>query len=385
MRGLLKASIDAHILLTKPDEHDPKPLPLPQDIPINILQVRRGAGWSERWGAIIHYLEKQAPCIYLPNYDFWHSSVSPRLSPRIGVVGIIHSDDPQHYEHVLRLGAYWNAIVAVSRTIARKTVDLSPELKERLVTIPYGVPTPPQMYQRKSFVGPLRVIYAGRLIQQQKRVLDLPRIMEGVVKQGIPIEFTIVGAGPEEAALHHAFAAIQSPLFTVTFAGIIPNQEVFRLYEQNDVFILTSEYEGLPLSLLESMGRGCAPVVTEIQSGVPELIKHGVNGFLTPIGDIRAFQSSLAALFYHPEKRHQLGANAYRSIMSGGYSQMTMTKRYIDLFIQVLSAMDAGTFHRPKGSIHPPKSLAWHNQLSSSVRTLRRLGKRFITRSTKDQ
>ena len=50
-----------------------------------------------------------------------------------------------------------------------------------------------------------------------------------------------------------------------------------------------SDYEGLPVALLEAMGNGLAPVVSRIASGNTELIKNEENGYLVEVGDIEGF------------------------------------------------------------------------------------------------
>ena len=138
-RGLRARQIPAQIVVTRPDWVDAKPLATPADIPLEFLPVQPFLTLRARWKAMLDYLESRAPCIYVPNYDFGHSCISPRLSDRVAIVGIVHSDDPQHYEHVMRLGKYWNAIVAVSPAIADESRKLAPALADRVVVIPYGV------------------------------------------------------------------------------------------------------------------------------------------------------------------------------------------------------------------------------------------------------
>ena len=64
-----------------------------------------------RWEALRDYLQALTPTVYFPNYDFENSSVAPALRNEVGMIGVVHSDDPHHYEHVQRLGRYWNAVV----------------------------------------------------------------------------------------------------------------------------------------------------------------------------------------------------------------------------------------------------------------------------------
>ena len=201
-RGLNQRGIPAHILITRPDWSDSKPLPAPDRTEVRNLPVPRFAALRTRWRVMRDYLIARSPCVYIPNYDFGHSCISPELPSEVAVVGVVHSDDPQHYEHASRLGAYWNAIVAVSPEIEHQIRFQSPTLAARLSVIPYGVAAASAIPERPVRPdGPLRVIYAGRLDENQKRVLDLPRVIRAVQDLGNPVCLTIAGAGPAEERL----------------------------------------------------------------------------------------------------------------------------------------------------------------------------------------
>src|SRR5262249_41996569 len=141
--------------------------------------------------------------------DFKFSCISPRLSHQVKVVGVVHSDDPEHYEHVFRLGAYWDAIVVVSETIGERIASERVDLAPRLHRIPYGVHVPKQLPERTlDAADPLKIVYVGRLVSHQKRILDIPQIFRGLVNANVPVKLTLVGGGSEEAALRQAFREI---------------------------------------------------------------------------------------------------------------------------------------------------------------------------------
>src|SRR5215471_8760213 len=80
VRGLVAHGIPAHVLVTRPDAPDSKPLPFPSDIVVKRFPLACNAPRRARWKAMIQYLEGLAPCIYIPNYDYHYSCISPRLS-----------------------------------------------------------------------------------------------------------------------------------------------------------------------------------------------------------------------------------------------------------------------------------------------------------------
>ncbi len=316
---------------------------------------------------MIQYLEQRAPCVYLPNYDFWYSGISPKLSRDVIVIGIAHSDDPEHYEHVQRLGPYWNGIVAVSRHIHDQIETFFPELAGRLTTIPYGVECP-----RKSVVmertesGPLRIVYHGILKQAQKRIMDLPKIAAELTRHQLNYELTIIGGGPEEEKLE---AALRPHIDRgcVRFTGIIAHAQIGKTLIDQDVFLMTSEYEGLPNALLEAMAHGCVPVVTDIRSGVHEVIEDGEEGFIVPVGEVDAFVARLMLLAEDPIKREKMAVKAYERV-KGEFSLESMTCAYLHLFEKAVEEANRGDFKRMEDKILPPPFFTWKDYLPPAIR-----------------
>lgn len=357
IRGLRSLDVPARILLTEPHAPEHNPLPAPADIPMEELAVKERDRWQTRWRTLIRHLERHAPCIYLPNYDWRHSCVSPRLSRGVGIVGIVHSDDPLHHEHVSRLGRYWNAIATVSKALGQKVAELDATLSERVVVIPNGVYVPSSPPQRSlEAEAPLKIVHAGRLVQHQKRVLDLPRIVEALIDRQTPVELTIIGEGAEARQLQDLSRALVER-GAIRFLGTLPNEEVLEIFERSDAFVLTSEFEGMPVSLLEAMARGCIPVATDISSGIPELVHEAVNGHRVPVGDIQLFAERLTSLYRDPARRRKMSLEAHRTIRDGGHRTEDMVGRYLELFHRVIAEAEAGIYERPRGPILPPPQL----------------------------
>lgn len=360
VRGLLERGVDARILLTEEDcvvvdVMDP-PVRRPPEIRFDELPVEWWEGWGAHWGALARYLERQAPCIYIPNSDYRHSCVSPLLSEEVAIVGIVHSDDPLHYDHVSRLGRFWDATACVSRTLNENVASLCPEIRDRLRTIPIGIAIPGEMAARGSGdedTDTLRVIYHGVLKQHQKRILDLPKIVEATAARGVPIELTIAGGGPEEKELRAAARSLVDRGL-VRFLGVVPHDRIPELLGANDVYLLVSEFEGMPNALLEAMANGCVPVVSEMKSGVPELVLDGETGLLAPIGDIEAFADRLASLHEDPGERRRIGSRAYEAVRRGAFSRDEMVDAYVDLFDRVAPNRREKPFRRPAGELVPP-------------------------------
>lgn len=347
VRGLRIRGVDATLLLTGITYVERKPLPIPQDIPVEQLVIPRFATWRARRLALLQLLESRAPCVYFPNHDFLHSSIASALSPRVGIVGIVHSDDAQHYDHASRMGGSWNAAVAVSDRIATQLLEHGSVDPSRLSVIPYGVEvadTVPERHDR----GDLRIIYAGRLDSAQKRSHDLVDIAASLSRRQVPFTLTIAGDGPERKAVERRIVATGLS-DKVKMIGTVSNDRMAALYRDFDAFLLPSAYEGMPLALLEAMGQGCVPFASKVVSGVPQLIRHGQNGFTAPVGDIEQFATLLADFARSPDRK-RLSRHAWQSVSSGGYRTSDMIGRYAATLEKVETEMSSGSFQR-RGSI----------------------------------
>jgi glycosyltransferase involved in cell wall biosynthesis len=78
-----------------------------------------------------------------------------------------------------------------------------------------------------------------------------------------------------------------------------------------DIFVLSSDWEGNPLSVMEAMASGL-PVVSTAVGGVPDLLANGKEGFLQPPGDVQGLAKSMAFLLNSAEARQSMGAAAAR-------------------------------------------------------------------------
>jgi glycosyltransferase involved in cell wall biosynthesis len=90
----------------------------------------------------------------------------------------------------------------------------------------------------------------------------------------------IVGDGAERKALEKEVENLNIDS-SVEFLGRVPHEEMVNLLSKADIYVSTSHYDGTSVSLLEAMGSGAFPIVTDIPAN-REWIINGENGFLVP-------------------------------------------------------------------------------------------------------
>ncbi|WP_180052116.1 glycosyltransferase family 4 protein [Acinetobacter sp. YH12099] len=118
---------------------------------------------------------------------------------------------------------------------------------------------------------------------------------------------------------------------------IIFHGQSFKVKEflnQADIFILISNYEGFPLTILEAMSASL-PIISSDVGGVNESVSSE-NGYLIPKGNIDILVQSLTELIMNKNLRQQLGSNS-RYLYETKFSFNTMLHKTLDVYTQVLS------------------------------------------------
>ena len=141
-----------------------------------------------------------------------------------------------------------------------------------------------------------------------KRVVDCIRILAEVVKK-TPAHLYMVGDGPDRPAAHGLARQLGVDKH-VTFMG--KQDHVERIFPRMHVLLMPSEMESFGLVALEAMACGVPPVATQV-GGVPELITHGVDGFLEPVGDIVAQAARVVDLLTDDERHRKMAEAARRT------------------------------------------------------------------------
>lgn len=171
---------------------------------------------------------------------------------------------------------------------------------ERLVTIHNGMADAPGARSDPG-AAPPRIVMVGRMERQK----DHATLLRALGDCGaLPWELDLVGDGPLRPALETQAARLGLG-GRVRFLG--SRRDVPEVLARGQVFVLATNWEGLPLSVIEAMRAGL-PVVATAVGGTGELVAEGRTGFLVPRGDAGAMGSRLRSLLADPAQRRELGA-----------------------------------------------------------------------------
>jgi glycosyltransferase involved in cell wall biosynthesis len=241
------------------------------------------------------------------------------------VIAVNHGDFDYYYDLAVRHEPVIDAFVTYTTRMRDHLRVRLPAREDSIHLLRYGVRIPPAA--RTPVPGPLRLLYVGRL-SRDKGVFDLPEIDAVLRERGVKASWTVQGAGPDEAALRACW-----PDGSVQWTGHQPMQRVLDLYLSHDVLVMPSRNEGLPVALLEAAAAGVVPVVSDLPSGIPEVVEPGVTGFRPAPGDIRAFADAVERLATDRLLVESI-SRAIRDRVSLQYEVRACTSAYQALFAQ---------------------------------------------------
>jgi glycosyltransferase involved in cell wall biosynthesis len=225
------------------------------------------------------------------------------------VIYMLHGDTEYYYDLAVRHDPIVHAFIAYSQRMYAELMRRLPHRADTIFHLPYGIPLPPAV--RRPGSGPLRAVYAGRVEQQQKGVFDLPEIDRLLRAQGIDVQWTVAGAGPDELELRRRWGFNEQ----VRWLGSLTTPALLGEYATQDVFVLPTRFEGFPVALVEAMGAGLVPVVSDIESGVPEIVETGRTGERPPTGDAAAFADAIARLDRDRTRLEAMSAAARQTVV----------------------------------------------------------------------
>jgi glycosyltransferase involved in cell wall biosynthesis len=348
---LIELGWDLEVVFTRDEETVREsaldhPLPL---LPHRFLDRDR-KGPAGVWHSLIGELESRSPSILFMAYDFLANGVAPALSENVGIVSWVQADDNDYYEQVYRLGRYCNAVVCVSELLRDRVRELNPVIGERTHVIHNSSVREADVARRRGGRGEkLRLVYTGRLVQYQKRILEFVDLAAALDRARVPYEITLVGTfnahdGTEEEFARLAAAHLEDG--RIKLPGRMRRDEIIKMLTGQDFFVLLSDFEGLPLALVEAMARGCVPITAAMPSGIPEIVVGGENGYIVEGRDYDQWAALLAGLWKDPRGQVELSRNARRTI-SSSFTVERIGGLFDELFRAVAKEIGSGRYQRP--------------------------------------
>lgn len=254
-------------------------------------------------GVLSAWINKQEKAVVFGGECLFFYKVIPHVKKQVRKVELCHLNTWFNFSQAFV--KYIDARIFSTPKIKR---DVEQQYRENKVPAVYNerlhfwdnkIDIPPYMPIQNDI---LNIIYVGRGAPQ-KRVHLIAEIAKQAKAANKPIHFSFIGDVetiiPEDV----------KPYCTL-YGNITNAAQLHALYQQSDVLILTSAYEGLPLAIMEMMAMGKTVISTAVD-GIPDYIQHRENGLLITSNDEKAIVAEglqlLDLLLEQPQLREHIG------------------------------------------------------------------------------
>ena len=294
--------------------------------------------------ALVHYLQEHKPDAVIANmWPLTSAAVIGRTLSRhqCRLLLMEHCALTQQYSSWGRLHAgmlttsmattyrFADVVAAVSEGAAKDTARLARLTNDRVKVLHNPIPQrqapSPEATANVEALWDCppgqRILTVGSLKDQKNQ----PLLLYAFAKiQPSEARLMLLGQGANEAMLR-AMASELGIADRVVFAGFHPDPTPF--YQSADLFVLSSDYEGLPTVLIEALACGTPVVSTDCPSGPAEILENGKFGRLVPVRDPQALADAMQEALASP---HDPAALKHRA---SDFAPAIAAKRYLELLV----------------------------------------------------
>lgn len=156
----------------------------------------------------------------------------------------------------------------------------------------------------------------------------------------IDLEYNIIGDGEDKDSLLRLIKN-ENLTYKIKILGWKTQEDIKNILYDSHIFVLPSitsqngDMEGIPVSLMEAMATAM-PVISTYHSGIPELIKDGVTGFLVPEKDVELLADKILYVINRPESWSKIGISA-RKFVEQNHNIQNLNKELLNIYQQLLN------------------------------------------------
>jgi glycosyltransferase involved in cell wall biosynthesis len=308
------------------------------------------------------------PIILSDDRTVWQAACS--LRGTYPIVGVLHADEPHYYALAQKHHNEASIFVCVSARVSRLVKEKSPAIEpSRVFVVPCGIELPPVQKNYNSNAT-LQLVYVGRITEYQKRSGDLAKVAVLLRQKNIPFHLNIIGDGLETKVALQKTIKDEGLEGQVTFTGWLSQAKVAEYLNTSDVLVLTSDFEGMPIAMMEGLASGCGFVGTRV-SGIEDYENHplATDCFrVFEVGDIEGAVAKIQEVAARPVAARKAAA---RQLAEEQFSMDTCLANYN----KAIATIPAKTYTATSASLSPVEVVK--SRVTSGLRALKMsLGKK---------
>ncbi|PIV50747.1 hypothetical protein CO115_02550 [Candidatus Falkowbacteria bacterium CG_4_9_14_3_um_filter_36_9] len=160
-----------------------------------------------------------------------------------------------------------------------------------------------------TYNGKVVFLTIGRLVPVKNIVIQIKAMVE-VIKKFPEVELWIIGEGPEKNNLEYIINNLElsEKVKLLGWQG-----DLRKFYSQADVFMLTSNYEGWGLAVIEAAAYGLPIIMTDVGCA-GEVIRNRENGIIISVGDVKKLGEAMVKIMENKDLRKKLGDSACEAV-----------------------------------------------------------------------
>lgn len=272
------------------------------------------------FGNVIEYLiddmKKRLPIVIFNSREddilFAATVLKERYPEQVKIFTIVHASDEFNLNRYSTCSKYSDMLICTSEKIVNELTERYMINKEKIIMkhnfLRFDIKSP----KVKNNNEIIRIGYAGRLEKRNKRadlLIELIKKMEE--NKHVNYLFEIAGHGQYYDKLKKYINenGLESK---VNLLGKISSEKMQQFWLEQDIGLNVSDNEGQSLAMIESMGCGAVPIVSNV-SGT-EIIDHGMNGFVCDVGNLDEFVKYIGYLYDNREEMNNISKNAIDTI-----------------------------------------------------------------------
>jgi colanic acid/amylovoran biosynthesis glycosyltransferase len=325
--SLIKAGFEVHVIfILWADQHECTVFNSLKNNGIKCIEIPYPNYTNTQIKWILHYIKKERPFAFVPG-DVIPALYSSKWICKSGIatIGILHNDDGFYeaiIENFINQQKNLDVIVPVSTALYHRLLINKRDIIIKQIAYGSDITLNKSRYN-KCF----KVVYVGRIDQEQKKIFDIIELFCQCATTFPDFEAHIYGSGPDFEEVLKMKYKFNDPS-NVFIHGIISNEQIQEILPQFNAIVLLSDYEGIPVALMEGMGAGLVPICKKIKSGIPELVIDNETGFL--IESLKDLSTKIKYLIDNQEDWERLSNNA-RNLIQEKFSSKQNLKSWLIL------------------------------------------------------
>jgi len=304
---------------------------------LNASFFRNSSGTHEgRIRALVRYLEKRdTDLIVGVNIgSLFHAITRLREHRNTRFAMTVHALEANYFKDMREYRNIIDGLVTTNRLSMRMAKEMGGIEDSRLYYAPYGVPIEDKSKKQHNESERLRIVWVGRLDETQKRVMDLIDILKSLDAMAVDYHLSIAGDGPQKTELLKGLREWRDTN-KVEFHGRLNKGELIQLYKENDILLLTSQWETGPIVAWEAVSAGCCIVSSRyIGSEAEKTLLDQETALLFEVGDTRSAAQKISTL-RNKELRLKIQKNS-RRLVTQRYSTSASLDAWENAFEQII-------------------------------------------------